>query len=136
MRLYKVAGHQFEKYGGLPVRNLETERNARYTELCKALEAHGCAYRTDSRLCQTYVEHGIGNVKDIIDMMLEMKFFFTYTNYASIRSAILNRIANECHGFIDREAASEEAKVCAVREWKKTHQPSDCEIFPQRFLNV
>ena len=115
----------------------------RYRELEIALQEKNCVVRNDSRLCRAYVEgNTTRSLSDIVDTMAEMKFFFTYTNYSSLRDAIAEELAHEqlkYEYYVDweevNEEASEKAKIEAVSQWMRRNNPDDFLEFPQRYKN-
>ena len=63
--------------------------------LVAALQRLGCELRTDSRLCDDYIEHGNGDPDEISGIMAEMKFYHDHTDYAAIREEIYNTARQE-----------------------------------------
>jgi hypothetical protein len=55
--------------------------DARRTHLQTALNDVGCVLRRDSRLCNAYINSGNGDVSNIVQTMLEMKFYVEHTTY-------------------------------------------------------
>ena len=96
----------------------------RYVALTTALTARNCNLRNDSKICRMYIEKNIGEISNIVETMLEMKFLFAHTKYSEIRGQIANRLAREWvreQGFVDwndvNERASNEAKSEAMKRW-------------------
>jgi hypothetical protein len=86
----------------------------RYNELNNALNAQNCELRADSKLCADYLnccsEYNLG---EIVEIMVEMKFLFQYTNYSQIRQN-LYRSGN--YMYRDASEISEMAKKQAIRQ--------------------
>jgi hypothetical protein len=72
----------------------------------------GLDMRSDSRLCEFYVEHGIGNPREIAATMEEMEWFFRNTGY--VRAKRIVRREHEPFE-LDPFSASELAKKRALR---------------------
>ena len=53
----------------------------RTEELTNLLNEYGCKLRSDSRLCSDYIKNG-GDVNYVVRTMIEMNFYFNFTNYA------------------------------------------------------
>jgi hypothetical protein len=98
----------------------------------------GCTLRTDSKLCEAYIECGHGNPVNIANIMAEMKFYHTETKYARIRDAIYQNARDAFeddldewddteyrhrdfrpvfHEYFDSGHASELAKEKAFAKW-------------------
>ena len=88
----------------------------------------GCTLRSDSRLCNSYVEHGIGNPASIATIMREMEFYHEYPEIRqSLYDAAREEYENDCEGceydrprfgeYFCPEEASETAKRQALTEW-------------------
>jgi hypothetical protein len=54
---------------------------ARAKELADALSLRKLELRADSRLCNAYIESGVGDIDEIVDVMDEMRFYHAHTNY-------------------------------------------------------
>lgn len=54
---------------------------ARAKELADALSLRNLELRADSRLCNAYIESGVGDIDEIVDVMDEMRFYHAHTNY-------------------------------------------------------
>lgn len=126
-------------HGVITETELLTTRNKKDTRqawLTAALERKGCTLREDSRVCQAYIEDGIGDLETICNVMCEMKFYFAHTNYEAIRDEMYNQAHDEyeeeCDEFnrdqyrdyefrprfnFDSSEASEWAKFSALKEW-------------------
>ena len=55
--------------------------------LIKALKSRGLKLRDDSRLCKYYIEDGDGTLQEIVEIMHEMDWFFSKTNYRHVMSS-------------------------------------------------
>jgi len=60
------------------------------------LREHNLALRDDSTLCNKYIENNIGDVNEIVTIMVEMDFYFKYTQYSNI-------LYNQRSNYIDNE---------------------------------
>ncbi|PKK79837.1 hypothetical protein RhiirC2_704719 [Rhizophagus irregularis] len=87
-------------------KKMEREENDRRNLLTSKLKEHGLSLRSDSRLCNSFIEHGIGDPDRIVQIMTEMNWFFKYTDYDNLRyvynNDYLNDIDWEDGMFIDR----------------------------------
>lgn len=113
----------------------------RLHELKTRLQEKDCALRNDSVLCDEYILHNKGRINEVVDTMVEMKFFFEHTNYASCMSSLMRDYYRErrrhSHGNwsdggyeeeeededdrreieAERKENSEYSKKCALEEW-------------------
>lgn len=119
---------------------------ARKTALSERLQEHGLAIRRDSRLCSNYVDHGKGNIDDVVTTMVEMDFFYRHTAYPRIYKSELNDWFKEQREFdgeyyhdLDDETRSELsniAKRSALKGWTKMYinnglgDPTGCLYLP------
>ena len=72
-------------YEFLAKRNIKESRKE---WLVHELTELGCSLRGDSVLCADYIEDGRGNPKDIAQVMAEMNFYYSHTEYDAIREGI------------------------------------------------
>jgi len=109
---------------------LVAKRNRR-RDLIIALDALGCELRSDSRLCEAYVEEGIGSPAEIATVMREMKFYFDHTDYQAFHNAAYEeRRQNRRYYDYDEEYESNSmstwAKERALEQWINT-TPNACD---------
>lgn len=111
---------------------IESRRAWMIMELAKV----DCNLRTDSKLCDAFINDGIGNPMQISAIMEEMQFYHTFTDYASIRDQIHQDAEDEyeddidkygrseCgfHEYFNAEDASESAKTTAFEIWVQSKQ--------------
>jgi hypothetical protein len=83
-----------------------SEMLIRYSKLENALDKYGLKVREDSRLCEGYVMHGIGDINNIVTMMKEMHFFFSQTKYFQYLRAF--------NLILDKTSAARTAKLAAL----------------------
>jgi len=94
---YNVSSQDFKKVfdaspflnGTMPLDQFKTSvrhRVVRMSELVLKLANHGCALRSDSRLCNMFIRDGHGDVDEIAIVMCEMKFYYDHTTYSTILS--------------------------------------------------
>lgn len=138
MRLYDVSivrAVTLEKYGGREgfdraVRQSEyrkaqisemkeTKAAARKITLEEALRHAGCVVRHDSRSCDAYIYHGIGEPNEIARRMLEMIFLYDHTRYRIILSENIE-LLREWNEPYDIEEEIQAAKMQAVVEYKRS----------------
>ena len=105
------------------------ERLKRQQELTKALQEKGLQLRTDSTLCNSYINDNIGSINNIVDIMHEMDWLFKNTNYKKIMQEEIEKEIREIKnygGYYDiddvRHDASSIAKYRAIKEWKNKHK--------------
>jgi hypothetical protein len=99
-------------------------------ELTALLERRGLELRSDSRMCEEYVQYG-GNVIRVVEMMEEMEFFVEHTQYSSIFSDIVDEFERrrsqqycdrdmwEYRERWDRDDVSHQAKRKALRAYMR-----------------
>jgi hypothetical protein len=66
-------------------KKMEREENERRSLLITKLGSHGLSLRSDSRLCNGFIEHGLGNPDRIVETMAEMNWFFKFTDYSDLK---------------------------------------------------
>jgi hypothetical protein len=106
-------------------------RKTRKIALTSRLEDHGLELRSDSRMCEEYIQYG-GHIDAVVEMMIEMEFFVTRTRYSEFfdqivdefervhwRDAHLDREMWEYRERWDRDEVSQEAKDMALDAYVK-----------------
>lgn len=109
----------------------EQARDQRREDLKTALATHGLQLRSDSAVCEQYIQNGAGNLETTVRLMRQMDYFHKHTNYPRIYSQLLQdaydtatQEIHDEHGWIenhyyfeelleeriDRHALSREAK--------------------------
>jgi hypothetical protein len=73
----------------------------RTRKLTQALEKVGCMLRGDSRLCESYIQHGVGNVDEIAETMEETAWL-AHTSYHAQMQARMHKKGHWL-GYIDRD---------------------------------
>ena len=97
-------------------RTIEAVKQKRYDELVNKLGQHGLPLREDSRLCEEYIERGVGNIDHIVETMIEMNFYFQHTDYRQIYREVWRR-EKSFSGWADADDVSEMAKYDALRQF-------------------
>lgn len=117
-------------------------RQYREDTLKAALQERGCVLRSDSFLCNNYIDHGIGLPEMIAVTMEEMKFYYEHTRYRTFYLSIKQSDLQEGWDAFDDEWSSDDeywagpqrrpwveldyesivrrAKSLALREWVRT----------------
>jgi len=97
----------------------ERQIEKRRTELKDAMERQGIRLRTDSVLCNNYIEKNIGSIDHIVNVMVEMDFYFKYTNYDTEYSREKDNYWRQQHYISDddRIDISSTAKRRALQKW-------------------
>jgi len=94
-------------------------RQERESQLVEALRERGLERRSDSRLCDEYVEgRSEYDLDHIVDIMEEMRFYYRRTRYVHH----VKRIKNEHREWGERwrhDEVSEDAKERALDQWLK-----------------
>lgn len=91
-------------------------RRDRSSLIKKLLKGKNCELREDSRLCNDYIDNGEGDVNDIVDIMVEMKFYVNHTSYfKELEEGINDEL--EYRGRFDRDEESYCAKSRALDTW-------------------
>lgn len=73
---------ELEKKKQKEIKLLEIKQ--REEQIIELLKQHNLLLRDDSTLCYGFIENNIGDVTEIVTIMVEMDFYFKYTNYSSI----------------------------------------------------
>ena len=140
--------------------DVANNRYIRKRELENALKSHGLRLRPDSSLCNGYINHGSGDLDDIVTTMVEMAWLFNRTNYKNIMGKRMKNAWEEYRrnrGYYDywdeydededevdyeaeenieqpdKSAISQESKIVAVRQWLESRK-HDREDVPPRLL--
>jgi hypothetical protein len=82
----------------------------------KLLKEKNCELRKDSRLCNDYINNGEGEVTDIVNIMVEMKFYVNHTSYFEEMEEGINDML-EYKGRFDTDEESYCAKSRALDTW-------------------
>jgi hypothetical protein len=98
----------------------------------------GCVRRSDSRLCDAYIDDGDGDPREVAAVMAEMAFYFAHTDYAAIRDEIYRkaqaqyeRERDACGGWdFDADEASDIAKNDALQRWLASNTSDDAWLDP------
>jgi hypothetical protein len=113
--------------------NIIKEINNRELLLISMLKKHNLQLRDDSLLCNNYIQNNIGDPEEIVKIMVEMDFYFKYTDYSDlIYEYTSNYIDYRKHYIYDdygyfniklsqkeKNNLSEQAKKEALKEWCK-----------------
>lgn len=75
-------------------------KQERTIELTNALEAVGLTLRDDSSMCKQYICGEEDDLDMVVNMMREMDFFYTHTNYEMIMTLKLNDAYEEAKDYI------------------------------------
>jgi len=94
----------------------------RDTELYTKLKERGLELRSDSRLCENYINKGDYNIDFVINTMEEMKWFIKNSSYDIIRDEIIEEDL-KYRGRYDNEEVNECAKSRALNDWIKDECP-------------
>lgn len=127
-----------EKKKQRSIKRQETVENARHQrqeELERKLHQRGLALRSDSRLCDAYIDHGKGNVEEIVNIMHEMDFYHQHTEYrAFYRKAWSSE--KQYSGWCDPDYISQEAKMDALFDFARKHSGCPDYVPPTLRLDV
>jgi hypothetical protein len=113
--------------------NIIKEINNRKLLLINMLKKHNLQLRDDSLLCNNYIQNNIGDPEEIVKIMVEMDFYFKYTDYSDlIYEYTSNYIDYRKHYIYDdygyfniklsqkeKNNLSEQAKKEALNQWCK-----------------
>lgn len=102
----KALAHMYAEVADAESLAALAEMDERMADLKDVLADRGCTLRSDSALCRTFIEEGIGHPREIADAMEEMKFFFEHTEY---------RFHMQSWHFSDL------AKEVALKQWVMEH---------------
>lgn len=104
-------------------------REARRDALVDKLGEHGLELRSDSRLCNEFVEHGAWSIGHVVDVMRNMDFVHTRTDYPRMMREELDKEYDMCRllgeryeDFVDRDAVSLRCQKMAVRKYARDHE--------------
>ena len=99
---------------------IDNARQQRQEELETKLHQRGLELRSDSRLCDAYIDHGKGNVDEIVNIMHEMDFYHQHTEYrAFYRKAWSSE--KQYSGWCNPDDISHEAKIDALFDFAHKH---------------
>jgi len=80
----KALAHMYAEVADAESLAALAEMDERMADLKDVLADRGCTLRSDSALCRTFIEEGIGHPREIADAMEEMKFFFEHGALSSL----------------------------------------------------
>jgi hypothetical protein len=83
---WKNAVSSQHQRGAKKAASAKRKRDARTEILKSKLRSRGCELRSDSRLCDAFIDKGEGDPETISIIMEEMKFYHDHTDYEQIRS--------------------------------------------------
>ena len=99
--------------------------NQRNTELHSALQSMGLEFRTDSKLCQMYLNGEISNLQDVVKRMCEMKYLYDYCHMEECRDIAYRQYCDDKkHGYWSGESVSEMAEDIALRKYSNGRFPN------------
>lgn len=100
------------------VKNTKTNRiQTRTTELTDELNKRGLQLRSDSRLCDGYINGNKNfSLKYVVDTMEEMAWYFNFTDYEDCRDKWIEGEL-DYRGRFDPDEASDCAKSEALHKW-------------------
>ena len=92
-------------------------KSSRLAMITSALSAVGCTFRTDSKLCEAYIDHGDGDLETVVNAMREMKFYFDHTKYQQIRNELYEEFIaeqsdNDLNSFYSFDSSLYEGREC------------------------
>lgn len=70
---------------------LENERNERKQQVNNALREAGLELRSDSKLCQKYIDGEPVNLADVVNRMCQMRYLYEYCNMNECRNIAYNK---------------------------------------------
>jgi hypothetical protein len=101
------------------------QRNTRRLQLLTELKKYNIRYRTDSELCNDYINSDRDDFDNIVQIMIEMNWLYKNTQYAEfIREAYQNT------KYFDKYQLSKLAKNKSIRQWYKQHNYKITEEIP------
>jgi hypothetical protein len=95
---------------------LDEEQIQRKNLLINKLNENGCELRSDSKLCNKYIEYGTNDLDYVVTIMIEMKFYFNHTKYGSFFKICKDKEYNN-FGYYDSSEISQIAKEKALENW-------------------
>ena len=110
----------------------QIEKTERQVQLEKALERNGLTLRSDSRLCLKFIEIGTPTLDEVVEMMVEMAWFFKETKYAAFRQSIYSK-SKQSPIRIDCDELSLVAKRKALEDYIE-HQPKNLDQIPKSLI--
>lgn len=86
------------------------EKKKRRTVLVERLKEHGLSLRSDSKLCDQYLEMERNDLDYIVETMREMNFLFNNTNYSNIMTNLVDDLKKDIrnsYGWLPYEEFSQ-----------------------------
>lgn len=104
--------------------NTIQSKNMRKEELIKRLREHNLELRDDSEICKKYIEYAEMQIDKVVNIMLEMDFYYTHTNYSVLykyhqKNDIYYNRSLDYHYKSNSIKISENAKDSALRNYLK-----------------
>lgn len=98
----------------------------RFDRLKNRLVECDCVLRNDSVMCKRYIENGEYGCDRVVDIMVEMRFFYNHTAYRTIREEMYRY-----NRYTSPEKLSHMAKEVALKLWRKSaNNNSDLLLLP------
>jgi hypothetical protein len=81
---------------------LENERNERKQQVNNALQEAGLELRSDSKLCQKYIDGEPINLDDVVKRMCQMRYLYEHCNMNECRNIAYNKYKKSQYNEYDR----------------------------------
>jgi hypothetical protein len=81
---------------------LENERRERQQQVITALQDAGLELRSDSKLCQKYIDGEPVNLADVVKRMCQMRYLYDYCNMNECRNIAYNKYKKSQYNEYDR----------------------------------
>ncbi len=112
-------------------KSIASKHTNRKDELQQKLRDRKLTLRCDSKLCASYITRGTPSLDFVVEMMHEMNFYFTKTNYRKHYKKIV-KVYKECESHYDPEEVSSSAKEDALSEWLEQFENAGDALQQQR----
>jgi hypothetical protein len=117
------------------------EKQKRKTDLTDALQVKGLDLRSDSSMCRNYIVTGCGvngeTLSDIVDIMHEMSWLYTNTNYSHYVDYCINEYRGQGEWY-NKDVVVNAAKMRVTLSWfgrvGKTKTREELEALPTRVV--
>ncbi len=118
---------KFEKEAAISEKrrqSMEKKQDNRKDELQRRLQDRNLTLRCDSKLCASYIDRGTPSLDFVVEMMHEMNFYFTKTNYSECYEEVAE-VHKKYEYYYDAEEVSSSAKGEALSKWLKQFENED-----------
>jgi hypothetical protein len=112
----------------------ELNQQERFNALQQEMLKQNISMRPDSKMCESYIRSGKGNLIEIVQILKELDFYHTFTDYCVYYAACAANYYCE-YGYYDNSFISSNAKKRALQDFN-TNYPDKKNLIPRSLQNM